>query len=116
MGSRQTDTRTTLSEAVDDAQAILLLTRWPEFKNLPVLLSNRSEPPIVIDGRRLLDPASVARYEGIGFRASQPKDVPFTRHMTPATSKCSSLLSVLCSAFEPAEVLMCNMYGLFAIL
>jgi UDPglucose 6-dehydrogenase/GDP-mannose 6-dehydrogenase len=65
---------TNLSEAVDNAQAILLLTRWPEFKDLPVLLSNRSEPPIVIDGRRLLDPTSVARYEGIGLRASQPKE------------------------------------------
>ena len=106
----------TLSEAVDDAQAILLLTRWPEFKELPVLLSNRIEPPLVIDGRRLLEPASVARYEGIGLGASQPKDIPSTRHITPATSKCSSLLSVLCSALEPAEVLMCDMYGLFAIL
>ena len=61
----------TLSDAIHDAQAILLLTRWPEFKGLPVLLSNRSEPPIIIDGRRLLDPRSVARYEGIGFRASR---------------------------------------------
>ena len=62
-----------LSEAVDNAQAILLLTRWPEFKNLPALLSNRSDPPLVIDGRRLLDPASVGRYEGIGLQASRPK-------------------------------------------
>lgn len=60
-----------LAEAVRDAEAILLLTRWPEFKDLPRLLSDLNFPPIVIDGRRLLDKTSVIKYEGIGLRKSE---------------------------------------------
>jgi UDPglucose 6-dehydrogenase len=57
-----------LAEAVSEAQAILLLTRWPEFEALPDLISTLKEPPILIDARRMLNKHSVARYEGIGLR------------------------------------------------
>ena len=63
-----------LSDAIAGAEAILVLTRWPQFKDLPELLSKLSQPPVVIDGRRLLDRASVSRYEGIGLRISKGKD------------------------------------------
>jgi UDPglucose 6-dehydrogenase/GDP-mannose 6-dehydrogenase len=56
-----------LEESLRNAQGVLLLTRWPEFKDLPRLLSDLPEAPVVIDGRRLLEPSSVARYEGIGL-------------------------------------------------
>ena len=65
-----------LAQAIAHAQAILLLTRSPEFKDLPRVLSELSEPPIVIDGRRLLAPTSVTRYEGIGLRTAHPKEKP----------------------------------------
>jgi UDPglucose 6-dehydrogenase len=55
-----------LSEAVRDADAIILITRWEEFENLPELLASSKSQPVVIDGRRMLDKTSVARYEGIG--------------------------------------------------
>ncbi len=55
-----------LSDAVEGAQAVLLVTRWPEFEVLPSLLADRSDPPVVVDGRRMLAPGQVARYEGIG--------------------------------------------------
>jgi UDPglucose 6-dehydrogenase/GDP-mannose 6-dehydrogenase len=55
-----------LGEAVADAEAILLVTRWKEFEQLPGLLRSHSPQPAVIDGRRSLDPAAFARYEGIG--------------------------------------------------
>lgn len=58
-----------LSEAIDDAQAILIMTRWPQFMKLPALLAERDNQPLVIDGRRMLDKNSVARYEGIGLPA-----------------------------------------------
>ena len=39
-----------------DVDAIVLLTRWPEFKRLPELLSKRpGDAPLFIDGRRMLD-------------------------------------------------------------
>jgi UDPglucose 6-dehydrogenase len=56
-----------LPEAIRDTQAILLLTRWPEFKRLPKLVADLEDPPLVIDGRRLLFPPDLAKYEGIGL-------------------------------------------------
>jgi UDPglucose 6-dehydrogenase len=55
-----------LQSAVDGADAILLMTRWEQYRRLPELLAGRPEQPVVVDGRRLLARDSVARYEGIG--------------------------------------------------
>jgi len=56
-----------LVEAIEGMQAILLLTRWEEFKSIPQLLAPLDPQPLVVDGRRMLDKHSVARYEGIGL-------------------------------------------------
>ncbi len=56
-----------LSQTIDDVQAILILTRWKEFMQLPELLKDMEEPPLVIDGRRMLDKSSIKRYDGIGL-------------------------------------------------
>lgn len=56
-----------LEDAIDGSDAILLMTRWDEFSSLPMLLKRHDHQPLVIDGRRLLDPKSVERYEGIGL-------------------------------------------------
>jgi len=57
----------TLAETVQDVDVILLLTRWNDFKALPGLLQGAANPPLVVDGRRMLDKATIARYEGIGL-------------------------------------------------
>lgn len=56
-----------LGQAVSNAQAILLLTRWEEFQQLPGLISKMHPQPLVVDGRRMLEKTSVSRYEGIGL-------------------------------------------------
>ncbi len=56
-----------LAQAIDNVQAILLLTCWEEFKRVPELLKHLDSQPLVIDGRRMLDKHSVAKYEGIGL-------------------------------------------------
>jgi UDPglucose 6-dehydrogenase/GDP-mannose 6-dehydrogenase len=56
-----------LVNAIQEADAILLITRWEEFKKIPDLLRDLDKQPIVIDGRRMLDKRSVSRYEGIGL-------------------------------------------------
>ncbi|MFV9503994.1 MAG: UDP-glucose dehydrogenase family protein [Oscillochloridaceae bacterium umkhey_bin13] len=56
-----------MAEAVQGAQAVLIMTRWAEFKDLPKLLASLEHPPLVVDGRRMLDKHSVAHYEGIGL-------------------------------------------------
>jgi UDPglucose 6-dehydrogenase len=55
-----------LEQLVDGADALLLVTRWAEFQRLPALLGGRPNAPLLVDGRRVLDPRSVPRYEGIG--------------------------------------------------
>ncbi len=56
-----------LEETLDGARAVVLLTRWEEFGRLPEMLTGRAEAPLFIDGRRMLDKRSIARYEGIGM-------------------------------------------------
>lgn len=56
-----------LRQTVENVQAIVLLTRWEEFGKLPDLLVNLHPQPVVVDGRRMLDKTSIARYEGIGL-------------------------------------------------
>jgi UDPglucose 6-dehydrogenase len=56
-----------LAESLIDIDAALLVTRWEEFRTIPALLARMTSCPLLIDGRRMLDKNSVARYEGIGF-------------------------------------------------
>jgi UDPglucose 6-dehydrogenase len=55
-----------LCDALADSKAVLLMTRWPEFSQLPELMAAMSEPPVLIDGRRLISKSAVTCYEGIG--------------------------------------------------
>jgi len=56
-----------LAEAVAGVEAVLVMTRWPQFDSLPDLLKRSSIQPVVIDGRRMLPRDAVPRYEGIGL-------------------------------------------------
>ena len=53
--------------AVSGAHAILIITKWPEFENLPAMIASLPKQPVVIDGRRMIARQSVAIYEGIGL-------------------------------------------------
>jgi len=57
----------TLHQTVENVQAVVLLTRWDEFKEIPSLLADLETSPLFIDGRRMLDKTLFARYEGIGL-------------------------------------------------
>jgi UDPglucose 6-dehydrogenase len=59
------------ADAVADAEAVVIATEWPEFKTLDwAALQPRMASPLVIDGRRLLDPTAMRelgyRYERVG--------------------------------------------------
>jgi UDPglucose 6-dehydrogenase len=56
-----------VSDAIRDADAIVIVTRWAEFEDLPDMIKSMSKPPLVIDGRRMLASTSVPRYAGIGL-------------------------------------------------
>jgi UDPglucose 6-dehydrogenase len=56
-----------IEQTVKNAEAVLLLTRWEEFRALPDILKDSDSNPVVVDGRRLLPKDSVEKYEGIGL-------------------------------------------------
>jgi UDPglucose 6-dehydrogenase/GDP-mannose 6-dehydrogenase len=56
-----------LSEAVQDVDAVFLVTRWDEFGDVPALIAQQPTPPLLIDGRRMIAPGSVSNYDGIGI-------------------------------------------------
>jgi len=56
-----------LEGALQGVDAIVLVTRWAEFLEVPQLLARTGAKPVLIDGRRLLARDSVERYEGIGL-------------------------------------------------
>jgi UDPglucose 6-dehydrogenase len=56
-----------LAATITDAQLIVLLTRWDEFKQIPELLERTGSQAVLVDGRRMINKQSVGRYEGIGM-------------------------------------------------
>jgi UDPglucose 6-dehydrogenase len=55
-----------MREAVVEAEIVVLITRWAEFSGLAEVLRSLGSRPLVVDGRRVLDPRAFERYEGIG--------------------------------------------------
>jgi UDPglucose 6-dehydrogenase len=55
-----------LTEAVAGADAVVLITSWPQYAALPSLLSPDT---LVVDGRRMLAAGLFPRYDGVGFPA-----------------------------------------------
>jgi UDPglucose 6-dehydrogenase len=55
-----------LAAALADADAAILVTRWADFEAVPELIRGRRPAVVLVDGRRMIDPAAVDTYEGIG--------------------------------------------------
>ena len=55
-----------LDEALAGAAAVVVVTPWPEFADLPTRLRALDPAPLLVDGRRAFTPQSVAHYSGIG--------------------------------------------------
>jgi UDPglucose 6-dehydrogenase/GDP-mannose 6-dehydrogenase len=55
-----------LRDAVAAARIVVLVTRWDEFAGLSRMLAQLEAQPLVVDGRRMLEPREFALYEGIG--------------------------------------------------
>ena len=56
-----------LKDAVAGADAIVLITRWREYQRLAEVLDAMEASPIVVDGRRMLEPSDFQNFEGIGL-------------------------------------------------
>ena len=55
-----------LEAALADAEVVVLVTRWAEFAAVPEVLRRLGRTPLLVDGRRVIPPQAVTRYEGIG--------------------------------------------------
>jgi UDPglucose 6-dehydrogenase len=55
-----------MREALSTAEVVVLVTRWAEFQALADVLRALGRSPVVVDGRRVLQAAHFAVYEGIG--------------------------------------------------
>ncbi|MGE0405405.1 MAG: UDP-glucose/GDP-mannose dehydrogenase family protein [Candidatus Korobacteraceae bacterium] len=67
-------------EAAQGADALLVLTEWPEFAALDwAQLRNALAYPIILDGRNLLDPATMAAYGFIYHSVGRPEPVSTVR-------------------------------------
>jgi UDPglucose 6-dehydrogenase/GDP-mannose 6-dehydrogenase len=58
---------TDLADAVKQAEAVMIVTCWGDYARLPGLIGQLDPPPLVVDGRRMLDKTSVPSYAGIGL-------------------------------------------------
>ena len=60
-----------IDEALDGADACVVQADWPEFRRMGERQFSKMRNPVVVDGRRCLDPRKVetsgARYFGIGY-------------------------------------------------
>jgi UDPglucose 6-dehydrogenase/GDP-mannose 6-dehydrogenase len=56
-----------LADAVKQAEAVVIVTRWEQYHRVPELVGQLDPPPLVVDGRRMLNKASVPSYAGIGL-------------------------------------------------
>lgn len=65
-----------LSAAVSDAEAVLLVTSWPQYQEVPVLLEEAVRRPLLVDGRRYLKRTTYPRYVGIGMSSAAGRSEP----------------------------------------
>jgi UDPglucose 6-dehydrogenase len=72
---------TSAIEALEGADAVVLVTEWPEFAELDwSAVAERMTRPLIVDGRNFLDPekliAAGFEYEGIGRTVNSAKPTP----------------------------------------
>jgi len=75
-------------EAAEGADAVVIVTEWPELKSLPLdELYGVMRTPFIVDGRNLFDPAAVRAagfvYEGIGRPSPAFAGLPETEEPEP---------------------------------
>lgn len=56
-----------LEGALDGIDAVIVVTPWKQFQDVPALLSGRAREVVFVDARRAFDKDRIARYEGIGL-------------------------------------------------
>ncbi len=61
------DLAASLDAALATAEIVVLVTRWDAFREVPAMLRRAGRTPLIVDGRRMLNPRDCPRYAGIGL-------------------------------------------------
>lgn len=56
-----------LEKVVADADIVVIVTRWDEYRTIPEIVARVNPEVLVADGRRLVAPDSVSNYVGVGW-------------------------------------------------
>ncbi|MDC3171599.1 UDP-glucose/GDP-mannose dehydrogenase family protein [Pelagibacteraceae bacterium] len=56
-----------LKAAIKNVDAILIMTKWREFSDIPNIIKKNNPDVLIIDGRRIIKPSTVSNYVGIGL-------------------------------------------------
>ena len=56
-----------LESALADADAVVVVTPWKDFRRVPALLRDSMRPVVFVDARRAFDKGSVLHYDGVGL-------------------------------------------------
>ena len=59
-----------LPAALAGSDGVMLVTSWPQYREVPALLKRAGADVPLVDGRRLIDRDAVTRYSGIGLSLS----------------------------------------------
>lgn len=67
LGNESIDYLSDLEAAIGGADAVVVVTPWPEFDRLPAVIAAMASQPLVVDGRRAFNKHDFSRYTGIGL-------------------------------------------------
>jgi len=64
--SKNVNYSNSLKDSIKNSEVVVLLTSWPEFESLPLLIKSLQKKPLIIDGRGMLSMTNIDRYECLG--------------------------------------------------
>ena len=74
------DLRASALEAIDGADAAVIVTEWPEFGELDLAAAKQKMAnPLIVDGRNMLDPETV-KAAGLDLRGNRPLERELASH------------------------------------
>ena len=62
-----------IDEALDGARAVVLVTRWEDFRTLPKKMRAMDPKPFFVDGRRMFERRAYSPYAGVGWREREAR-------------------------------------------
>ncbi len=58
-----------LNAALNGVDAVIVVTPWDDYRDLPALIRAKAQQPVFIDARRAFDRTEILRYDGVGLGA-----------------------------------------------